>query len=229
MAAIVKANSSLAAGGLAVLRRQFSTTDDGTCNYEADYACLSQFANAHVGRFRTGSEPPTAIPASMFLLRLISAPILYDFTSNTQAGITYFNARYTAASSEPGEVITTESSEQRSVSGTVVGSIRGNFTGFGIGTQNAFVNISFDYISISVRVEAKNPANLPQIKGRVGQIFNRSVDAINNTVPTIGAGQIKEALIETTSKTRSSRGTFTFSKTSSGVFQINPLTTLTGD
>ena len=109
MSAIVKANASLTAGGLAVLRREYSTTDDGTLNYAADYCCLSQFANNHIGKFRTGAQPPTAIPASMSQLRIDGTPKLYDLTTNTQNGLTYFNARYSAASLDPGEVIVTES------------------------------------------------------------------------------------------------------------------------
>ena len=84
MAAIVKANPSLTAGGLAVLRRQYSTTDDGTLTYEADYVCLAQFANNHIGKFRTGAQPPTPIPASMSLLRLDKTPTLYDFQTRTE-------------------------------------------------------------------------------------------------------------------------------------------------
>ena len=221
MAAIVKANSSLAAGGLAVLRRQFSTTDDGTCNYEADYACLSQFSNAHVGRFRTGSTPPTAIPASMSLLRLASTPKLYDFTSNTQNGVTYFTARYTAASADAGEVITTESQEQRSFSAVVTGTIRvpsgisGNLT-----NATGEVNVSFDYISTTIRVEAKNPTTLPNVKGSVGREFNLSIGQLGGERPTVLL-QYRASTIETESKTRSSRGTYTFSKSSSGIYEVN--------
>jgi hypothetical protein len=217
MAAIVKANSSLSAGGLAVLRRQFSTTDDGTCNYEADYACLSQFANSHVGRFRTGSQPPTAIPASMSLLRLSSTPKLYDFTSNTQNGVTYFTARYTAASADAGEVITTESQEQRSFSAVVPARIRtaGNFDS--LITVEGFVNVSFDYISTTVRVEAKNPITLPNVRGSVGPAFNVSKGTISGVTP-LSVGGFSASTVETQSKTRSSRGTYTFSKSSSGIY-----------
>ncbi len=219
MAAIVKANSSLAAGGLAVLRRQFSTTDDGTCNYEADYACLSQFANAHVGRFRTGSQPPTAIPASMSLLRLSSVPKLYDFTSNTQNGVTTFTARYTAASSDPGEVITTETTEQRSFGATVAASVQ---TAGNLGatiTVSGFVVVSFDYMSKTVRVEAKNPNSLPSVKGSVGLPFNQSIGTISGQRPFLFAAY-RQSVIESTSTTRSSRGNYVYSKSSSGIYEV---------
>jgi hypothetical protein len=220
MAAIVKANPSLTAGGLAVLRRQYSTTDDGTLNYEADYVCLSQFANNHIGRFRTGAQPPTPIPASMSQLRLDKTPTLYDFSTNTQNGLTYFNARYTAASADAGEVITTESQEQRSFSAVVTGSVRTAGNLGGRITVTGEVNVSFDYLSTTVRVEAKNPRVLPVVKGKVGRPFNMSVGQLSGQTPTV-LGQYRESTVETESKTRSTRGNYTFTKSSSGIYEVN--------
>lgn len=220
MASIVKANPSLTAGGLAVLRRSFSTTDDGTCNYEADYCCLSQFANNHIGKFRTGAQPPTAIPSSMSQLRIDGTPKLYDLTTNTQNGLTYFNARYSAASLSEGEVIVTESTEQRNFSATVQGKVRTSLTGLGSSyTQTGDVNLSFDYISTTVRVEAKNPRSLPDAKGTVGLPFNVSASLLFGLTPTL-ADTYRSSTVETTSKTRSSRGTYTYSKSSSGIYEV---------
>jgi hypothetical protein len=220
MASIVKANASLTAGGLAVLRRSYSTTDDGTLNYEADYCCLAAFANNHIGKFRTGAQPPTAIPASMSQLRIDGAPKLYDLTTSTQNGLTYFNARYSAASLDPGEVILTESTEQRNFSATVTGSIR---TAGNLGTTitvEGQVNVSFDYISTTVRVEAKNPRALPEVKGSVGLPFNKSVGEISGQTAFV-FGQWRAATVETTSKSRSSRGTYTYTKSSSGIYEVS--------
>lgn len=221
MASIVKANPSLTAGGLAVLRRQYSTTDDGTLNYEADYVCLSQFANNHIGRFRTGAQPPTQIPASMSLLRLDKTPTLYDFQTRTENGLTYFNGRYTAASADAGEVITTETQEQRNFSATVRGSVRIGVSSAGNTlTSEGDVNVSFDYISTTVRVEAKNPRVLPEVKGSVGFPFNKSVSQISGIVPLL-VGKWRASTVETESTTRSSRGTYTYTKSSSGIYEVN--------
>ena len=219
MAAIVKANPSLTAGGLAVLRRQYSTTDDGTLNYEAEYACLSQFANNHIGKFRTGTQPPTPIPASMSLLRLEKTPTLYDFSTNTQNGLTYFTARFTAASSDSGEVITTETQEQRSFSAVVTGTIRSPGNLGSTVTTKGDVNVSFDYISTTVRVEAKNPRVLPEVKGKVGLPFNLSIGNLNGQAATV-LGEYRASTIETISKTRSTRGTYTYTKSSSGIYEV---------
>jgi hypothetical protein len=220
MASIVKANASLTAGGLAVLRREYSTTDDGTLNYQAYYCCLSQFANNHIGKFRTGAQPPTAIPASMSQLRIDGTPKLYDLTTNTQNGLTYFNARYSAASLDPGEVIVTESTEQRNFSATVTGKIRTPVSGFGGSSiVEGDVNLSFDYISTTVRVEAKNPRALPDIEGTVGLPFNVSVTQLQGLNPVV-LGTYRASTVETTSKTRSSRGTYTYTKSSSGIYEV---------
>jgi hypothetical protein len=221
MAAIVKANPSLANGGLAVLRREYSTTDDGTLNYTAEYCCLSQFANNYIGRFRTGATPPTPIPASMSSLRIDGSPKLYDLSTHTQNGLAYFSARYSAASLDGGEVITTESQEQRSFSAVVTGTIRvpsgisGNLT-----NATGPVNVSFDYISTTIRVEAKNPRALPAVRGKVGLPFNMSISELSGQRPTV-LGQFRESAIETQSTTRSSRGNYTYTKSSSGIYEVN--------
>lgn len=220
MASIVKANASLTAGGLAVLRRSYSTTDDGTLNYEADYCCLAQFANNHIGRFRTGAQPPTAIPSSMSQLRIDGTPKLYDLTTSTQNGLTYFNARYTAASLNPGEVVITESNEQRNFSASVEGFVRtaGNFDS--TSTQTGFVTVTFDYISTTVRVEAKNPRSLPQVTGRVSEPFNFSVGMVSGVTANVN-GKYRFSTIETSSSTKSSRGTYTYTRSSTGIYEVN--------
>jgi hypothetical protein len=96
MASIVKAKNSLNNGGLAVLKRTFSTADGGQVNYRADYACLSQFANNHTRKFLSGSQPPTSIPSAMLLLNLSEPPALNDLQTETTNGMTYFRASYMA-------------------------------------------------------------------------------------------------------------------------------------
>ncbi|MEB3207395.1 MAG: hypothetical protein VKK63_00580 [Synechococcus sp.] len=220
MAAIVKANPSLTAGGLAVLKREYSTTDDGICNYFVDYCCLSQFSNVHIIKFRTGANPPTPIPAEMSLLPLASTPKLYDVKIRKENGITYFSTAYSAASLDAGQVITTETFEQRSFTATVLGTIRGNFSGFdtnNTGTVTQAVSYSFDYISKTVRVEASNPSVLPDIRGSVGPAFNTSVGLIFNQ-PADVRGKAAASTIDGTSINRTSRGQYTYSKTSSGIY-----------
>ena len=103
----------------------------------------------------------------------------------------------------------------------VTGSIRtaGNL-GTTITTEGE-VNVSFDYISTTVRVEAKNPRILPEVKGKAGLPFNYSASKINGQSAAI-SGKFRPSTIETQSTVRSSRGTYTYTKSSSGIYEVTP-------
>jgi hypothetical protein len=58
------------------------------------------------------------------------------------------------------------------------------------------------------------------VKGSVGRAFNLSISSLSGEQPTV-LGQYRASTIETQSKTRSSRGTYTFSKSSSGIYEVN--------
>ena len=225
MAAIVKANSSLTAGGLAVLKRNFTTSDDGLMTYFVEYCCLSQFAARYTPNFRTGAQPPTALPANMLQLQLTKTPTLYDLQTETLNGLTYFRATYSAG--VPTDITITETSDVRNVSfpitypaGTSVtlptyglGGITGTTTSF-VTTGIETITGSFDYVSYSVTATAKNAA-LPTVRGYVGDAFN--------FVNVIRVETALATTIETSSKTKNNRGEFTFSKTSTGVYTATPV------
>lgn len=216
MAAIVKANPSLTAGGLAVLRRSFTTNDDGTMRYEADYCCLSQYAIRWMPSFRTKAQPPTALPAALLQLQLAKTPELYDLQTETANGLTYFKAVYSAGVTT--EVIITEESDVRNFTVTTNRAVGYNVSTPGttngsttfVETSTETVTESYDYVSVTVTAEAKN-ANLPQVVGRVEPI---------GRLPW----GYKPTTIDRTSKTRSSRGEYTFRKSSSGIINNIVLT-----
>jgi hypothetical protein len=225
MAAIIKANSTLTSGGIATLKRSFTTTDDGLMTYAVEYCCLSQYASRWTANFRTGAQPPTALPANMLQLQLTKTPTLYDLQTETLNGLTYFRATYSAG--VPTDITITETSDVRNVSfpitypaGTTVrlptyglGGITGTTTSF-VTTGTETVTGSFDYVSYSVTATAKNAA-LPSVRGYVGDAFNFvNVTRVNTRLATT---------IETSSKTKNSRGEFTFSKTSTGVYTATPV------
>lgn len=209
MSAIVKANANLTNGGLSVLRRSFVTTDDGTMRYEVDYCCLSQYATRWTPYFRTRAQPPTPLPSSMLQLQLTKTPELYDLQTETLNGLTYFKASYSAGVSS--EVIITEESDVRNFTvttnvkvgynvttpGTINGSTSFVETGTEITTQ------SYDYVSVTVSAEGKN-ATLPAVRGYVSSA-PRLVVPYNVTT------------IERTYKSRSSRGEYTYKRSSTGV------------
>jgi hypothetical protein len=223
MASIVKANSSLTAGGLAVIKRNYNLSDEGSLTYQVEYCCLSQFANNHAGKFKTGAQPPTALPASLLLFRLDGPPKLYEISISSESGLTNFSASYSAGSQESGQYTINTSTETRNFSGTFEGetAVR-NSSGDITQILRGPINISFDYQSITVSVESKSPNNIPDIKGSTGQIFNYSVSKLNGQDPEIlGRTFYTEKIIESFNTTRTSRGLFTYNKTSSGIYEAN--------
>ena len=225
MASIIKANSTLTSGGIATLKRSFTTTDDGLMTYAVEYCCLSQYASRWTANFRTGAQPPTALPANMLQLQLTKTPTLYDLQTETLNGLTYFRATYSAG--VPTDITITETSDVRNVSfpitypaGTSVtlptyglGGITGTTTSF-VTTGTETITGSFDYVSYSVTATAKNAA-LPSVRGYVGDAFNFvNVTRVDTALATT---------IETSSKTKNNRGEFTFSKTSTGVYTASPV------
>lgn len=226
MSAIVKANSALTSGGLSVLKRNFTTSDDGLMTYFVEYVCLASFANRWTATFRTGAQPPTPLPVNMLQLQLNKTPTLYDLQTETLNGLTYFRATYSAG--VPTDVTITESSETRNVSWpityptgytvTVPFSISGA-TSF-VTTGQETLTASFDYISFSVTATAKNTA-LPAVRGYTGTIFNVVNTFIGgNNAPS----NVTATTLDTSSKTKTKRGEYTYSTTSTGVFVAGPVT-----
>ena len=218
MASIVKANSNLTNGGIAVIRESINASDEGTIVFNVEYVCLAVYANRWIGRFRMKSTPPTVLPAALAVLTTRGVPTLYDVDIHTENGLTYFNAQY--SSGMLSEVVVTETEEQRTCSGTALIQYTSQ-NGFGGTTRlNLARNVSFDYISKSVTVSAKN-ATLPKIDGGVGAIFNINVSGPGaNSGTFMGA---RQRLIVTNQKTQSSRGEYTYSRTSTGIYELPAL------
>lgn len=207
MAAIVKANAHLTNGGLSVLKRGFTTSDDGLMTYSVEYVCLSQHAAKWTPYFKTLANPPTDLPRNMLRLTLDKTPELYDLQTETLNGLTYFRASYSAGVST--EVIITESTEQRSYNGSVDATVF---------QTTAKVGLVFDYMATTVTASAKNK-NLPEIKGTVGPRFNVRTGLINGLRPIILPTNMPQvSTIESSSKSRTSRGEYTYSKSSTGIY-----------
>jgi hypothetical protein len=223
MAAIVKANSHLTSGGLSVLRRSFTTSDDGQMTYAVEYMCLRQYAGRWTPSFKTGAEPPTPLPANMLLLDLTKTPTLLALETETTNELTYFRATYSAG--VPTDVTITEASDTRNVSFPITYPVGYTVTvPFTLDGATSFVTTgqetltaSFDYISVSVTAEAKN-TRLPKVQGYTGAIFNQV-----NTGNLIIGTNVQATTLETTSKTKTRRGEYTYSLTSTGVYVAGPV------
>jgi hypothetical protein len=219
MSAIVKANNRLATGGLAVIKRSFTADKDNKVTYTAEYVCLAQFADANAQRFRKNSQPPTPIPASMQRLGIVEVPKLYDVTSETLNGLTYFRATYVAVGDSNSSFSVTRSSDQRSFQGSQTKTITTGPTGFL--TENVVTDtLTFDYISITATASSTNQ-NLPGVSGGVGGKFNeRRTRTFATGGGTVAGGSVNvgTARVTSSSQTRNSDGTFTFTRTSSGIY-----------
>lgn len=227
MGAIVKADSNLSNGGIAVLRRSFTTNRDSTFTYNAEYCCLAEFASRWAGYFRPGAAPPTSVPTEVLTQQLVGSPTLFDVTSETNNGLTYFRASYSAVVEStgtsqsnnedglPDDVTITETSDIRSISWpvtyptgytvTVPFSTTGATSFVTTGTET--MTHSFDYVSVSVTVTAKN-GEPGGARGYTGAKFNIIGD---DSVAT-------SSTIETFTRTRNSRGESTYSVTSTGIY-----------
>ena len=203
-----------------MLRRNFTMTDDGRMTYSVEYVCLEEYARKWTPFFRIGAEPPTRLPASMLQLQLTKTPQLFDLQTESINGLTYFKATYSAGVTS--EVIITEESDVRNFSFSViyptgVNVTRPNYdpwsnaqsvTSF-VTTGNETITFNFDYVSVTVTATAKN-ANVPTVKGSVGSPFNFN----GLSLPAA----VKSSTIERVSKTRSSRGEYSYSRTSTGIY-----------
>jgi hypothetical protein len=220
MAAIVKANSSLTAGGLVVLRRAFSTSREGRLSYSADYLCLPAFARNHAPKFITGAVPPTPLPSVVSQLQIKDNPTLYDLQTETVNGLTYFRAMYSAVGTGQASFSVTTSSDQRSFQGSKNRIITTGPPGFQ--TDNPVTDtLSFDYISTSVTVSSQNQSLIAAQSGSVGERLNIRATrtfAIGNNIIDGGYVGTIGSTIESTSSTRNSDGTYTFSRTSTGIY-----------
>lgn len=222
MAAIVKANSFLTAGGLAVLKRSFDSREDGSVNYRADYCCLARFANNHIGKFRKGSTPPTAIPVEMLRLSLRRPPALYDLQFSTENGLSYFSAQYITenidTSEAEREITVSRSEDQRTAAGfitvTVTTPAPTSLSGPNYIRSTSQQWVSCDYLAVTVTTTSRN-AGAGGASGSVGRIFNRRGFPSSGTI----AG-LARSTINSTSSTRSSRGDVTFTFTSTGILSI---------
>lgn len=207
MAAIVKANSSLTAGGLAVLGRNISASDSGQVVYTVNYACLSQYADTWAQSFKSGAQPPTPLPVAMLRLDLTRTPQLTELQSQSSNGLTYFNATYSAGIAS--DLVITRSSETRNIS----------WVASDVELEPGFVRrtvASFDYISTSVTVEGTN-STIQKIDGTVSDCFNaRNVNA--NDVLSNKVANLEKRVVVSTSIRKNRKGEYLNSVTSTGIY-----------
>jgi hypothetical protein len=203
---IVRANPNLLAGGLGTIRRSVTSQRDGSVVLQAEYVCLTKHAGRWTPFFVRNAPPPLGLPDSLSDLGATSTPKMYDVTTRNENGLTYFTALYSAASSR--EITVTETEEQRNWSGTVQYNLNGGYLVF-------TANYSFDYMSKSVTVTGRN-THPGEIEGSAGTPFNRSFIAEGASVLKMPT----RSRIVSRTKTQSSLGDFSYSTTSTGIYEL---------
>ena len=179
-----------------LLKASLDASDSGQATYSAAYCCLRSYAGVWMPRFRSGATPVTPIPQEILALPLTSQPKLIDVSTESANGLFYFNATYSAGIES--DVVITTSTDIRNISW---------ISGYN-GTQR--ITSSFDYVSTSVRATATN-AEVPIINGSVGPPFNTRKF-------TAGVTDVRKDTIVQTSRTRSNRGEYQNSVTSTGIY-----------
>jgi hypothetical protein len=210
MPSTIIASPQLSTGGLVLLSQNASFQDDGAHDYKAEYACLTQFANLHTGKFVKGAQPPIARPPHMAR----SNVRLYDISIESDKGITYFRAAY------GGFDTTVERSETEEVK-SFAASRTLRFT-----NTTIYYRLSFDYVAKAVTRTSKSGylfTDLQPGEQLVGLPFNikrnRSVEGTqvnftNNNFPVL----YKKDVVVQRSNTRAANGVTTYSTTSTGVY-----------
>lgn len=202
MAAIIRANAALLAGNMAVLKRDYGTDYEGIFFYDVTYVCLEQFLDRHINKFRPKMPPPTAMPANFSLFNFSSEPVLWDVSITSANGLSYIAAKYSTNTNQ--EITVTQTSEERAYYATKDG---------GNDEESSF--ISFDYIAVSVTVTSVNTQQ-PAIKAYPGTVFN-----FRSGGPKFAEIRYYPNTIFSSSKSRSSRGQYSFSVTSTGIYGEN--------
>ncbi len=179
-----------------LLKETLDASDSGQATYSAAYCCLRSYAGVWMPRFRSGTTPVTPIPQEILALPLTRQPTLIDVSTESANGLFYFNATYSAGIES--DVVITTSTDVRNISW---------IAGYK-GTQR--ITASFDYVSTSVRATATN-SEVPIIEGSVGPPFNARLT-------TQGLTAVRTDTIVQTSRTRSNRGEYQNSVTSTGIY-----------
>jgi hypothetical protein len=162
----------------------------------------------------------------MLLLQLTKTPTLVDLNTETVSGLTYFRAVYSAGVET--DVTITESTDIKNFSWSVTFPTQSCYQGnsysagslgaaaspsltrpqtFCVTTGEVSITYNFDYVSKTVTAQSKNQ-NIPNVQGSVS-------GPITGNFPA-NPGRLR--LVEQTSTTKNSRGEYTYSKSSTGIY-----------
>jgi hypothetical protein len=96
MAALVKTSTSLATGGLTLLRQEISVQSASEITLNAEYICLPAYADTWTQRLRVGAPTPLPAPTATSYYNLLSPLALASVSQNIAQGLCYFSCTFSA-------------------------------------------------------------------------------------------------------------------------------------
>lgn len=96
MSALIKASSSLTAGGLVVVSQEVSVQSASELTLNAEYLCLAANAPRWTDALRVGAGTPLPPPSTINYYNLLSPLTLASVTVNVRHGLCYFSCQFTA-------------------------------------------------------------------------------------------------------------------------------------
>lgn len=128
MPSLVKANSSLAQGGISLLEQSVETRSANELVISARFVALKDFRDAWAARLQPGSLSPVPLDYAGNALSASNQPRLNQVSINTQAGLTYFSCQFSAQRNLAVGVVDGEDSLIESSSSISLQSFSGSWT-----------------------------------------------------------------------------------------------------
>lgn len=96
MGAIIKASPALSSGSLVAVRQEINVGSSTEVTLDAEYVCLSTFADRWIAALRVGAPTPISPPSSLNYYNLISPLALNSVRHNVTQGLCYFSCSFSA-------------------------------------------------------------------------------------------------------------------------------------
>lgn len=200
MPSLVKSNSALASGGIALLEQNVSTRSSTELIVTAKFVALKAYMDTWAARLQPGSVSPVALNYSGNSLSVTGEPKLNSVQASVQAGLVYFDCQFSAqraitdgSDSITNAIISSSSSIQlQSFSGSWTYSVgrRSIVTGEEESEEDTYTStLEFDCYAESRTLTSSSPqifaigrAQLTLNSLFLGQPFNIRGSALDNIV-----------------------------------------------
>lgn len=243
MPSLVKSNSALASGGIALLEQSVSTRSATELVITARYIALAAYSDKWAARLQPGLTSPVPLNYAGNALSVVSEPIINTISINVQAGLVYFECQLAASraittdGTEAGSSIITSSStiSLQSFSGSRDFTYNENYIldGIPLTRQQTFNgSISFDYYAESKTLSSSSrevfdvaEENLTKNTLYIGKAFNINSN-VSSPNPLLGGPlnytavfinnlfiSIAAEVVFSTSITKNANGSFNYQAT----------------